>query len=131
MADHPLQAANAYRSIVEALKMARQAAEAAGEAAQTAYGRAYPDDVDLSLVEQAKMASEHSDQLFMEAKKSVQIAANHRHRLKGERTALDSVEVKFLSQAVAAVAETNQIWTNSPTVNIKVMRINKENNQFN
>ena len=111
--------------------MARQAAEAAGEAAQTAYGRAYPDDVDLSLVEQAKMASEHSDQLLMEAKKLVQIVANHRNRLKGERTALDSVEVKFLSQAVAAVAETNQIWTNSPTVNIKVMRINKENNQFN
>ena len=106
MADHPLQAANAYRSIVEALKMARQAAEAAGEAAQTAYGRAYPDDVDLSLVEQAKMASEHSDQLLMEAKKLVQIVANHRDWFKGERTALDSVEMK-LSKAVAAVAESN------------------------
>ena len=74
----PLQAANAYCSIVEALKMARQAAESAGEAAQTAYSRAFPDDVDLSLVEQAKMASEHSDQLLMEAKKLVQIVANHR-----------------------------------------------------
>ena len=37
MADLPLQAANAYGSIVEALIQARQAAEAADESAETAY----------------------------------------------------------------------------------------------
>ncbi len=106
MADLPLQAANAYRSIVDALKQARQAAEAAGEAAETAYTRAYPDDVDLSLLEQAKMSSEHSDQLLVQAKKLVVTVANHRDRLKGERTALDAVDVK-LSKAVSSNAETN------------------------
>lgn len=95
VADHPLQAANAYRSIVEALKLARQAAEAADEAAETAYGRAYPDDVDLSLVEQAKLSKQKSRDLFARAEQLQVLVTNHKDRLKGEQSQLDLVEAKL------------------------------------
>lgn len=95
VADHPLQAANAYRSIVEALKLARQAAEAAGEAAETAYGRAYPDDMDLSLVEQARISRERSRDLLMQSERLQVVVSNHKEQLKGERVKLDSVELKL------------------------------------
>lgn len=95
VADHPLQAANAYKSIVEALKLARQAAEAAGEAAETAYGRAYPDDMDLSLVEQARISRERSRDLLVQSERLQVVVSNHKEQLKGERMALDSVETKL------------------------------------
>ena len=92
VADHPLQAANAYKSIVEALKMARQAAEAAGEAAETAYGRAYPDDVDLSLVEQAKISRDKSRDLVQKSERLQVVVSSHKEQLKGEQIKLDSVD---------------------------------------
>lgn len=95
VADHPLQAANAYKSIVEALKLARQAAEAADEAAETAYGRAYPGHVDLSLVEQAKASKKKSQDLLARAQQLQVIVTNHKDRLRGEKSQLDVVEAKL------------------------------------
>ena len=106
VADHPLQAANAYRSIVEALKLARQAAEAAGEAAETAYGRAYPDDMDLSLVEQAKISREKSRDLLLQSERLKVVVSNHKEQLKGEKAKLETIETQ-LKRAKTINDETN------------------------
>ena len=106
VADHPLQAANAYRSIVEALKLARQAAEAAGEAAETAYGRAYPDDMDLSLVEQAKISREKSRDLLLQSERLKVVVSNHKEQLKGEKAKLETIETQ-LKKAKTINDETN------------------------
>ena len=106
MADHPLQAANAYRSIVEALVSARQAAEAADEAAETAYARAYPDNLDISLVESAKLSREKSRELVLQSERMRKTVDQHKEQLKGERTKLDAVEIQ-LKKAKMSNEETN------------------------
>ena len=118
VADHPLQAANAYKSIVEALKMARQAAEAAGEAAETAYGRAYPDDVDLSLVEQAKISRDKSRDLVQKSERLQVVVSSHKEQLKGEQIKLDSVD-SMLKKAKSINDETSANMDKLPQVRDK------------
>lgn len=115
VADHPLQAANAYRSIVEALKLARQAAEAAGEAAETAYGRAYPEDMDLSLVEQARLSREKSRDLLRQSERFQVVVSSHKEQLKGEQIKLDSVEM-ILKKAKSINEETTANMDKLPQV---------------
>ncbi len=117
VADHPLQAANAYKSIVEALKLARQAAEAAGEAAETAYGRAYPDDMDLSLVEQAKISREKSRDLLLQSERLKVVVSNHKEQLKGEKVKLESIEAQ-LKKAKSINDETSANMNKLPQGNL-------------
>lgn len=118
VADHPLQAANAYKSIVEALKLARQAAEAAGEAAETAYGRAYPDDVDLSLVEQARISSDKGRDLVQRSERLKTVVSSHKEQLKGEQIKLGSVE-SMLRKAKSINDETSAHMDKLPQVRDK------------
>lgn len=106
VADHPLQAANAYRSIVEALVQALQAAEAAEEAAETAYTRAYPDNLEPSLVERAKLSREKSAELLLRAEQLQVMVNQHKEQLKGEQSMLNAVESK-LKKARTANDENN------------------------
>lgn len=106
VADHPLQAANAYRSIVEALVLARQAAESADEAAETAYTRTYPGDLDVSLVERAKLSLEKSRELLFQSERMRTTVNQHKEQLRGESVMLEAVDSK-LKKARTTNDETN------------------------
>lgn len=114
VADHPLKAANAYNSIVEALEAARRAAIEADEASATARNSAHSSDLDLSVVEQARLALRKSQDLSNQSNQLTITVATHRDRMKGEISRLDSTGDAF-SKASSILEETHSSLDKTPS----------------
>ena len=91
---------------MDALRLARVAAEDASRAAETAYTEAYPKDVDLSLVERSRASREKSSQLLQQSQRLQQVVVEHQDRLKGEQMTLNGIDLT-LKKAATSNDETN------------------------